>query len=92
MKTISIDVGDHRLNITVREAEDPATWELQWSGYLEPRYAHRMLKAAETIVLQNGRDRMTLVCAQTRMRCAQTSNGAQPHWLPEKANATRCNW
>ena len=62
MKTISIDVGDHRLNITVREAEDPATWELQWSGYLEPRYARRMLKAAETMVLRNGGDRMALVC------------------------------
>ena len=62
MKRIPIDVGDHRLNVTVRETEDPATWELQWSGHLDPGYARRMLKAAETIVLRNGGDRMALIC------------------------------
>ena len=62
MKTVAIRTGDHRLLGTVRETEDPTTWELEWSGAAEGQPARRMLKAAENVVLRNDGERIVLTC------------------------------
>ena len=62
MKTVAIRTGDHRLLGTVRETEDPTSWELEWSGAAEGQPARRMLKAAENVVLRNDGERIVLTC------------------------------
>ena len=62
MKRVAIKMSDHRLKIAVRETEDPATWELEWSGVAERQQARRMLDAAKNVVLPNGGERIVFIC------------------------------
>ena len=63
MQNITIHVGRGGPRVSVRETETPGTWELEWTGDIEQRHAHRMLKAAEKAVLQNGGERILLTCS-----------------------------
>ena len=47
MRNITIHMGRGGPRVSVRETETPGTWELEWTGDIEQRHAHRMLKAAE---------------------------------------------
>ena len=63
MRNITIHMGRDGPRVSVRETETPGTWELEWTGDIEQRHAHRMLKAAENAVLQNGGERILLTCS-----------------------------
>ena len=62
MKNMKIHVGKDGPSISVRETEDTGAWELEWTGDMGPRHARRMMQTAETIVLQNGGERIVLTC------------------------------
>ena len=59
---MKIDVGKDGPRVSVRETEDAGAWELEWTGDMGPRHARRMMQTAETIVLQNGGERIVLTC------------------------------
>ena len=46
----------------IRPAQDPGTMELEWPGAPGAGQALRMLRAAETAILQRDRERMELTC------------------------------
>ena len=73
MKTVAIRTGDHRLLGTVRETEDPTTWELEWSGATEGQPARRMLKAAKTSSFGTTASGSYSPAAQTKKPCAPNS-------------------
>ena len=50
MRNITVHMGRNGPKVYVRETETPGTWELEWTGDTEQRYARRMLKAAENAV------------------------------------------
>ena len=62
MRHITINVGDDGPKVSVHETDSTDTWELEWSGHLNEQYARRILKAAETVVLRNGGERLVLTC------------------------------
>ena len=79
MKTIAIRTGDQHLMVAVRETEDPATWELEWTGVAEGQHARRILKTAENIVLQNGGERIVLTCgAEQEAMVAELGRRREP--------------
>ena len=63
MRRITIHIGSNGPKVSVRETETPDTWELEWTGDIEQRYAHHVLMAAETTVLKNGGERFVFTCS-----------------------------
>ena len=45
---------------TIRQTEAPGTWEIDWLENLPRGGTHRLLRDAETFVLQNGGDRLVV--------------------------------
>ena len=62
MRNMRINVGDDGPEISVRQTDNPDTWQLEWSGDLDEPHARRMLRAAETVVLRNGGGRVIVTC------------------------------
>ena len=63
MRNITVHMGSNGPKVYIRETETPGTWELEWTGDTEQRYARRMLKAAENAILRNGGERILLTCS-----------------------------
>ena len=72
MKTVMVRTSDQQLTGMVQETQDQVTWRLDWSGIVEGQNTQRMLRAAETIVLKNGGERIEFTCGsdQEAMRAA----------------------
>ena len=62
MRRITIKISDDGPTVYVRETDIANTWELEWSGDLNERHTRRILRATETIVLQNGGERLVFTC------------------------------
>ena len=63
MRNITVHMGSNGPKVSVSRTETPGTWELEWTGDTEQRYARRMLKAAENAILRNGGERLVLTCS-----------------------------
>ena len=63
MRNITVLTGRDGFGSSVRETEDPGTWELEWPGAPEPPRARlTTLRNAETAVLRNGGERLAVTC------------------------------
>ena len=62
MRNITVLEGRDGFRASVRETEEPGTWELEWTGAPEPPRAHRTLRNAETAVLRNDGERLAVTC------------------------------
>ena len=84
MRTISINIGRDGPRVSVRETETPGAWELEWTGDVDERQAWRMLRAAETVVLQNDGERVVLTCGSDQ----EALRGQLEKWFPEAVSRT----
>ena len=62
MRNITVLESRDGFRASVRETEEPGTWELEWPGAPEPPRAHRTLRNAETAVLRNDGERLAVTC------------------------------
>lgn len=62
MRRITINISDDSPTVSVRETDIANTWELEWSSDLTEQYTRRILSTAETVVLQNGGERLVFTC------------------------------
>ena len=84
MRTISINIGRDGPRVSVRETETPGAWELEWTGDVDERQAWRMLRASETVVLQNDGERVVLTCGSDQ----EALRGQLEKWFPEAVSRT----